>query len=225
MGLFLCQAIPSVASISSHRSVQFYTRRSLNCLERGDVTSSLLVVKFFHPLLCTPPARSAAPLRFKNMVRGGEFSDALLSLELNIGQVRESLCVLDFGLTAGGPRPYQDPRSHHWCMLRLRRLLGPGPLAGVGGADDVNAELADVTVDLMGVANAAALVPHLIDGLKDEEEDVGETPSAREVRTAAATLGAQVRGLKAYWPCLRELTLSCGIMRGDLEGLAACFGR
>ncbi|CAM9493687.1 unnamed protein product [Ectocarpus sp. 4 AP-2014] len=174
-----------------------------------------------------------AEIRFKNMVRGGEFSDALRSLELNIDQVRESLCVLDFGLTAGGPRPYQDPRSHHWCMLRLRRLLGPGPLAGVGGAGGgseneeegaVNAELARLTVELMGAANAATLVPHLIHGLTGEEEGAGETPSAEEVRPAAAKLGAQVGGLKAYWPCLRELTLSCGIMRGDLEDLATCLG-
>ncbi|CAN0110205.1 unnamed protein product [Ectocarpus fasciculatus] len=177
-----------------------------------------------------------AEIRFKNMVRGGEFSDALLSLELNISQVRESLCVLDVGLTAGGPRPYQDPRSHHWCMLRLRRLLGPGPLAGVGAGvggggeeeeeeDAVDMELAELTVELMGAANAAAVVPHLIEALMDEEEGVGEEARPEQVRSAAATLGAQVGGLKAYWPCLRELTLSCGIMRGDLEGLAACFGR
>lgn len=168
------------------------------------------------------------------MVRGREFSEALRSLELNIGQVRESLCVLDFGLTAGGPRPYQDPRSHHWCMLRLRRLLGPAPLAAVcgsgGGSEDeeegaVNTELAQLTVELIGAANAAMLVPHLIHGLTGEEEGAGETPRAEEVRPAAAKLGAQVGGLKAHWPCLRELTLSCGIMRGDLEDLAACLGR
>ncbi|CAM9561460.1 unnamed protein product [Ectocarpus sp. 6 AP-2014] len=175
-----------------------------------------------------------AEIRFKNMVRGREFSEALRSLELNIDQVRESLCVLDFGLTAGGPRPYQDPRSHHWCMLRLRRLLGPAPLAAVGGTGGgsegerggaVNTELAQLTVELIGAANAAMLVPHLIHGLTGEEQGAGEIPSAEEVRPAAATLGAQVGGLKAYWPCLRELTLSCGIMRGDLEDLAGCLGR
>lgn len=164
------------------------------------------------------------------MVRGGEFSDALLSVEENLAQVREDTRVLHFGLATGGPRPYQDLRSHHWCLLRLRRLLGPAPSSGgaTEGVEEagkqeeaVRTELADLTKDLLGAAAAAATVPHLVggDGGPDEAEDGGISAGDRGVRRALPGVG------KAYWPRLAELRLSCGIMAGDLEGLAGCLGR
>lgn len=176
------------------------------------------------------------PLRFKNMIRGGELSDALLSLEKNIDQVRRDLRVLHLGLATGGPRPYQDPRSHHWCMLRLRRLLGPAPTTSGGTAQGeaegaVETELAGLTKEILGGATAAAIMPHLIgrDGLKEEEEVVENGACAGgqafRSRAAAVTQGRPTGGLKAYWPRLSELRLSCGILGGDLERLSGCFGR
>lgn len=168
------------------------------------------------------------------MVRGGEFSDALLSLEENLDQVRKDTCVLHFGLATGGPRPYQDPRSHHWCLLRLRRLLGPpAPSSGGGtegagegeeekeGEDAVKTELADLTKDLLGAAAAAATMPHLVGrgGLEGAEKDGVSPGDNRAARRPLPRVG------KAIWPRLCELRLSCGIMAGDLEGLAGCLGR
>lgn len=170
------------------------------------------------------------------MVRGGEFSDALLSLEDNLDQVRRDLRVLELGLATGGPRPYQDSRSHHWCMLRLRRVLGFGS-SGVGGGQRgegegkeeaaVKAELASLTNELLGEAAAAATMPHLFGVGKPGEEqgteaggvDAGTSSSASPARTDPAA------GMKSYWPRLTELRISCGIMSGDMEGLARCLGR
>lgn len=163
------------------------------------------------------------------MVRGGEFSDALLSLEENLDQVRKDTRVLHFGLATGGPRPYQDPRAHHWCLLRLRRLLGPAPSSGGGAAEGgkdnaVKTELADLTKDILGAAAATTIMPHLVgrdarDEEAGEDEDGGGPGVRRVARSALPGAG------KAYWPRLGELRLSCGIMAGDLEGLAECFGR
>lgn len=180
---------------------------------------------------CVPLAFSSLPSRFKNIVRGGEFSDALLSLEENLDRVRQDTCVLHFGLATGGPRPYQDPRSHHWCLLRLRRLLGPAPSSGSGTegvekggvGDAVRTELADLTNDILGAASAAAIMPHLIGRDGGLEEVVKDDPGP-EGRAAARRTGLPGVG-KAYWPRLSELRLSCGIMAGDLEGLAGCLGR
>lgn len=171
------------------------------------------------------------------MVRGGEFSDALLSLEENLDRVREDTRVLHLGLATGGPRPYQDPRSHHWCLLRLRRLLGPAPSSGGGaaegaetggqeaGEDALRTELADLTKDLLGAAAAAAAMPHLVGaddgGLEEVEEDEVRRPRRGDRAAQRASPGVG----KAYWPRLSELRLSCGIMAGDLEGLAGCLGR
>lgn len=168
------------------------------------------------------------------MVRGGEFSDALLSLEENLDQVRRDLRVLVLGLATGGPRPYQDSRSHHWCMLRLRRVLGSvgeGQDAGEEEEETIKAELASLTNELLGEAAAAATMPHLVGmGAPIEEQETQEggnddagtrsSVCARRSTPLAATVG-----LKAYWPRLSELRLSCGIMGGDLESLATCLGR
>lgn len=128
------------------------------------------------------------------MVRGDEFSDTILALEENLTWLRQDLRVLQLGLATGGPRPYQDPRSHQWCMLRLRRLLG-----GAEAGGDVARTLAELTKSLQTTAWHA----------------VGDS-FAEEVAT-----GMEGR----TWLRLKELLLSCGIMGGDLEGLAACFGR
>lgn len=158
--------------------------------------------------------REHGPAEFKvnNIERGGDFSGALLALEDNIDSARRNLCVLQLGLAIGAPRPYQDPRSHHWCMLRLRRVLGgkadatPAALAG----RKVEKELADLTRAL------GAAVLHLVGpGFADKVE-----------RPELSAFGASnfFQG-KACWPRLRELRLSCGIMEGDLEGLSDCLGR
>ncbi|CAM9400662.1 unnamed protein product [Scytosiphon promiscuus] len=158
-------------------------------------------------------------LRFKNMVRGGEFSDALLSLEDNLHQIRRELRVLDLGLATGGPRPYQDSRSHYWCMLRLRRVLGSGP-SGVGGRQAgeeeaaIGAELARLTNELLGEAAATATMPHLV-GVAEPTEGQETVPAPRSAPAA---------GLQACWPRLAELRLSCGIVSGDLDSLATCLG-
>lgn len=188
-------------------------------------------------------------LRFKNMIRGGEFSDALLSLEQNLDQVRRDLCVLHLGLATGGPRPYQDPRSHHWCMLRLRRVLGPAAAPNGGGSssaregvaeegeDGVNNELTDLTKEILGSATAAATMPHLIGkngGLPEEDDEIADNGinraagdhQASRSQAASVTQGHPTGGLKAaYWPRLSELRLSCGIVVGDLERLSGCLGR
>lgn len=147
-----------------------------------------------------------AEFRVHNMVHGGEFSGALLALEENLAPVRRDLRVLQLGLSTGGPRPYQDPRAHHWCMLRLRRLLG----AAVGDSGGkVVRELAELTRAL------DTAVWHLV-GVR----------FAERVESAASACGAadEVFLRKSCWPRLTELRLSCGIMGGDLEGLAECLG-
>lgn len=172
------------------------------------------------------------------MVRGGEFSDALLSLEKNVDQVRRDVRVLHLGLATGGPRPYQDPRSHHWCMLRLMRLLGPVPPNGGGSArrgveDAAKRELANLTKEILGASTASATMPHLIDERDGptEEEEVEENgvcagdQASRSQAAAVVRQGHPTGELRAFWPRLSELRLSCGIVGGDLERLSECLGR
>lgn len=92
-------------------------------------------------------------------------------------------------------------------------------------------DLADLTKELLGDATAAATMPHLIgrDGRTEEEEvaENGVRAGDRSAQSPAAFVaqGRSTGGLKAYWPRLSELTLSCGIVGGDLERLSGCLER
>lgn len=159
-------------------------------------------------------------LRVRNMVRGGEFSAALLALEESLEAVRRGLCVLQLGLATAGPRPYQDPRFHHWCMLRLVLVLGGAKAAAVvgGGAGVGGSKLAKELAELSRDFTASA--DYLV-GPRFAEDAEGGVLSA--LCPGGTRLGAFAG--RAHWPRLRELRLSCGIMGGDLEGLAECLGR
>lgn len=155
------------------------------------------------------------------MLRGGEFSAALLALEESIETVRRDLCVLQLGLATGGPRPYQDPRFHHWCMLRLMLVLGGAKAAAVvvGGEEgEREGKLVEELAGLSGELTATAGYPVGGGGFALEAEGSASAPRGTGGRR-------DVPAGRARWPRLRELRLSCGITGGDLEGLAECVAR
>lgn len=162
-------------------------------------------------------------LKIVNMVCGGHFSGALFALEENLSTIRQNMRILQLGLATGGPRPYQDPRSHHWCVLRLVRLLG-GTMAGACSrrwGEGVGEGLATLTREL-----GTSVWP--LNGATFAEKLERELNESRNVRANASmsNLGGEIGPARnSCWPRLRELRLSCGIMDGDLEGLAECLGR
>ena len=184
---------------------------------RGAVDAGLSVAETLPRLV-----REHHPMELivRNMVRGSEFSAALLALEESLEAVRLGLRVLQLGFATAGPRPYQDPRFHHWCILRLVLVLGGAKAAAavVGGAGVGGGKLAKELADLS--REFTATTDYLV-GPKFVEEARGGVLSA--LCPGGTRLGAFAG--KAHWPRLRELRLSCGIMGGDLEGLAECLGR
>ncbi|CAN0038729.1 unnamed protein product [Laminaria digitata] len=167
-------------------------------------------------------------LRVHNMLRGGEFSAALLALEESLEALRRGLCVLHLGLATGGPRPYQDPRFHHWCMLRLMLVLGGAKAAAVVVGGEEGEGEGKLMKELVGLSRElSATAGYLVGGggfAQDAEGGVSPPPPPAPHGTGGRRDLAVFAG-RARWPRLRELRLSCGIMAGDLEGLAECLGR
>lgn len=157
--VFCDSRVTGVTANLSGQAVSDYS-----CARKGNVERALEAEGVFALLL---KRYRPAEFRVNNMVSGAQFSEVLRALEENRFSARKCFRVLQLGLATGGPRPYQDPRSHQACMERLIRLL----------------------------------------------------------RGRGVAVGDQVQGGAAIsWPRLRELRLSCGVVGGDLEGLAQCLG-